>query len=67
MDFHKAVKVAVALRGTSMTMIAIDMGVNRKTLYSAIKGNPTLSTILSISRSLGMKASELLELGQEEV
>ena len=66
MNFHKAVKVAVAVRGTSMTMVAIDMGVNRKTLYSAIKGNPTLSTIVSISRSLGMKASELIELGQDE-
>ena len=65
-NLHKAVRVACINDDTTITALAKTMGVNRKTLYSAIhNGNPTLSTIENIARALSMSASELIAMGEE--
>lgn len=63
-DLHKAVKIALAMNGGTITELAEYLEVNRKTLYSAIQGNATLKTVSSIARALGMTASELIKLGE---
>jgi len=64
-DIHAAVKIGCVKKGTSITAIASDMGVNRKTLYSAITGNPSIKTIERISRSLDVPLSTLIKWGEE--
>jgi len=62
LNLHKAVKKACIDADTNISDLAKKMGVNRKTLYSAISnGNPRLSTIKGIADNLGIKASKLIE------
>ena len=64
-DLHKAVKIARAKTNTNISQIAANMGVNRKTLYSAIRnGNPSIKTIEKIAEAFSMPVSELIELGE---
>lgn len=63
-DLHKAVKIALAMNGGTITELAGRIDVNRKTLYSAIQGNATLKTVSSIAKALDMKPSELVKLGE---
>lgn len=46
-------------RARGMTTLARDTGLTRETLYKALgdKGNPTLTTLLAISKALGVKLS----------
>ncbi len=46
-------------RARGMTALARDTGLTRETLYKALgdKGNPTLTTLLAISKALGVKLS----------
>lgn len=61
-DLHKGVKKLCIDQGTTISSLAITMGVNRKTLYSAISnGNPCLKTIEGIAKALGVKLSKLIE------
>ena len=62
MDLHKAVKKLCIDKDMTISDVAKSMGVNRKTLYSAISnGNPRLSTIEGISSAIGVKAWELVK------
>jgi len=46
--------------------LAAAMGINRKTLYSAISnGNPSIKTIEKIAHNLGVKAWELIKESEE--
>ena len=61
LNLHKAVKKACIDADTNISDLSKKMGVNRKTLYSAISnGNPRLSTIEKIAKSLEIKVSELI-------
>ncbi len=44
-------------RAKGMTQVAKDAGLSRESLYKALSadGNPSLATILKVSRALGMK------------
>ena len=65
-NLHKAVKKACIDKDLNISTLAELMGVNRKTLYSAISnGNPGLTTIEKISSNLGLKVSELIIMGEE--
>lgn len=65
-DLHKAVKIACAKHNTNISQIAAYMGVNRKTIYSAIRnGNPSIKTIEKIAEAFGMPVSELIRMGEE--
>lgn len=65
-DLHKATKRACIDKDMTISDLAIKMGVNRKTLYSAISnGNPRLSTINGIAYSLDIKTSELIGMGED--
>ncbi|MBA4747911.1 MAG: putative addiction module antidote protein [Sphingopyxis sp.] len=46
-------------RARGMTQIAKDAGIARQALYKSLgeKGNPTLSTLLGVMKSLGLKFS----------
>jgi probable addiction module antidote protein len=46
-------------RARGMTQIAQDAGIARQALYKSLgeKGNPTLSTLLGVIKSLGLKFS----------
>jgi probable addiction module antidote protein len=46
-------------RARGMTQIAQDAGIARQALYKSLgeKGNPTLSTLLGVMKSLGLKFS----------
>jgi probable addiction module antidote protein len=46
-------------RARGMTQIAKDAGIARQALYKSLgeKGNPTLSTLLGVMKSLGVKIS----------
>ena len=46
-------------RARGMTALAQDTGLTREALYKALgeKGNPTLTTLLAISKALGVKLS----------
>jgi probable addiction module antidote protein len=46
-------------RARGMTQIAQDAGIARQALYKSLgeKGNPTLSTLLGVMKSLGLKIS----------
>jgi len=59
-----AVKTAIARKGITIIELADKMGRNRKTVYSAINGNPSLSTVEKIAEAMDMKVSELIALGE---
>lgn len=46
-------------RARGMTALAKDAGVTRETLYKAFgdKGNPTLDTLLKVTKALGVRLS----------
>jgi len=64
-DMQKAFRIALTKRRRTATEVADTMGRNRKTLYSAFYGNPTLSTITAVSIELGFKVSEFTSFGEE--
>lgn len=47
-------------RGMSVSALADKMGVNRKTLYSCIHGNPRLSSLQSIADALNIRLSDII-------
>ncbi|AUR82837.1 Cro/C1-type helix-turn-helix domain protein [Vibrio phage 1.029.O._10N.261.55.A7] len=64
-NLHKAVKKLCIDRDLTISQLAESMGVNRKTLYSAISnGNPRLSTVEGIAAALGVSASTLIKEGE---
>tara|TARA_B100001063_G_C16779142_1_gene569383 strand:- start:10802 stop:11002 length:201 start_codon:yes stop_codon:yes gene_type:complete len=64
-NLHKAVKKLCIDRDLTITELAERMGVNRKTLYSAISnGNPRLSTIEGIAKALNVTVSGLIREGE---
>jgi probable addiction module antidote protein len=56
-DIRAALNNVARARG--MTQVSRDTGVAREALYKALgeDGNPTLTTLLSVMRSLGVKLS----------
>lgn len=56
-DIRAALNAVARARG--MTGIAKESGVARESLYKALskKGNPTLDTLLAVTRALGIKLS----------
>lgn len=66
-DLHKSVKKVCIDKGITVSDVAERMGVNRKTLYSAMSnGNPRLSTIEGIAKALEVKVWELIKSGEYE-
>lgn len=64
-ELHKSVKKLCVDKGITMKELANKMGVNKTTLYSAIRnGNPTLSTIENIAKGLDVKVSEVIAGGE---
>ena len=61
MNLYSAVKVFCVREKLTISDLAKKIGVNRKTLYSAMKtGNPRLSTIQAVASALKIKVSELI-------
>ena len=58
---HELIVLALntVARARGMTQIAKDAGIARQALYKSLgdKGNPTLSTLLGVMKSLGLKFS----------
>ncbi|MBW9400317.1 helix-turn-helix transcriptional regulator [Leclercia sp. EC_58] len=52
-------------RGLSISGLADKMGVNRKTLYSCIHGNPRLSSLQSISDALNVRLSDVIAIAED--
>lgn len=52
-------------RGLSLSALADKMGVNRKTLYSCIHGNPRLSDLQRIADVLGFLLSDIIGIAEE--
>lgn len=52
-------------RGMSVSALADKMGVNRKTLYSCIHGNPRLSSLQSIADALNVRLSDILAIAED--
>ena len=64
-NLHKAVKKLCIDRDLTISQLAESMGVNRKTLYSAISnGNPRISTIEGIASALSVTVSVLIKEGE---
>lgn len=63
-DLLKAFKIALAMRGRTATEVAETMGKNRKTLYSAFYGNPSMKTIYRVAKELDFKLSEFIAFGE---
>lgn len=65
-DYKKAVKVALAVRGIKLQELADKMGIPANRLSSRFQtNNPSLSNIIETAKALDMKASRLLELGED--
>lgn len=52
-------------RGMSVSALADKMGVNRKTLYSCIHGNPRLSSLQSIADALNIRLSDIIAIAED--
>lgn len=52
-------------RGMSITALADKIGVNRKTLYAALHGNPRLSNLQRIADGLGVRLSDVIALSED--
>lgn len=65
MNIKKAVKVALAQKGLAYSDLAKRMGVSTAYLYN-LSPNVTSKTMQSIAEALGMKASELVALGEDQ-
>lgn len=52
-------------RGMSVSALADKMGVNRKTLYSCIHGNPRLSSLKSIADALNIRLSDIIAITED--
>jgi len=64
-DLKQAFKVALARNNTTATAMADQLGLNRKTLYSAFyTGNPRFTTLERVASHLNMKVSEFIALGE---
>ncbi|WP_049079402.1 helix-turn-helix domain-containing protein [Klebsiella michiganensis] len=59
------VQVMAKERGMSISALADKMGVNRKTLYSCIHGNPRLSSLQSIADALNVRLSDILAIPED--
>ena len=54
-----ATRFGVVARAHGMTQVERDTGMKRQALYRALstKGNPTLDTLLKVTRALGLKVT----------
>ena len=52
-------------RGLSLSGLADEMGISRKTLYSRIHGNPRLSTLQNIADVLNVRLSDVIAIVEE--
>lgn len=52
-------------RGLSLSALADKIGINRKTLYSCIHGNPRLSGLQRIADGLGFRLSDIIAIAEE--
>lgn len=52
-------------RGLSLCALADKIGVNRKTLYTCIHGNPRLSGLQRIADGLGFRLSDIIAIAEE--
>ncbi|EMM8868629.1 TPA: helix-turn-helix transcriptional regulator [Klebsiella oxytoca] len=52
-------------RGMSLSTLADKIGINRKTLYSCIHGNPRLSGLQRIADGLGFRLSDIIAIAEE--
>lgn len=67
MDFKKAVMVALAKKGMDKADLADKCQISRQSMYNWLAGktSPSLAVVVTIATALGMKASELIALGEE--
>ncbi|HEC2068868.1 TPA: helix-turn-helix transcriptional regulator [Klebsiella oxytoca] len=59
------IKFLAKERGMSVSALADKMGVNRKTLYSCIHGNPRLSSLQSIADALNIRLSDIIAIAED--
>lgn len=52
-------------RGLSLSDLAGKMGINRKTLYSCIHGNPRLSSLQKIADALNVRLSDIIAIAED--
>lgn len=59
------IQVLAKERGLTISGLADKMGVNRKTLYSCIYGNPRLSSLQRIADALNVRLSDVIAIAEE--
>lgn len=52
-------------RGLTLSSLADKMGINRKTLYSCVHGNPRLSSLRNIAEALNVRLSDVIAIAEE--
>lgn len=52
-------------RGLTLSSLADKMGINRKTLYSCVHGNPRLSILRNIAEALNVRLSDVIAIAEE--
>ncbi|OON42185.1 hypothetical protein BTJ39_03290 [Izhakiella australiensis] len=64
-SLYAAIKTLALDRGYSLSTLAEKMGVNRRTLYPAMSGNPRLSNLQRIADGLGFRLSDIIAIEEE--
>ena len=64
-NIYATVKVLAEERGLSISGLADKIGVNRKTLYSALNGNPRLSNLQRIADGLNVRLSDVIAIAED--
>lgn len=52
-------------RGLSLSGLADKIGINRKTFYSCIHGNPRISCLQSIADALSVRLSDVIAIAED--
>lgn len=64
-SLYATIQALAKERGLSLSGLADRMGVNRKTLYSCVHGNPRLSSLQNIADTLNARLSDIIAIAED--
>lgn len=64
-SLYATIQALAKERGLSLSGLADRMGVNRKTLYSCVNGNPRLSSLQNIADTLNVRLSDIIAIVED--
>lgn len=64
-SLYATIQALAKERGLSLSGLADRMGVNRKTLYSCVHGNPRLSSLQNIADTLNVRLSDIIAIAED--